>query len=76
MIGAISWVRAGLVFIAEMLGAMASAGVVAALFPGTEAVQTTLGGGTSLTQGLCKYEVTTSMSTMLTLYSHRNVLDC
>ena len=75
MIGAISWVRAGLVFIAEMLGAMASAGVVAALFPGTEAVQTTLGGGTSLAQGLCKSNTTTANMTVLTLYSHRDVLD-
>ena len=54
LIGAISWTRAGLVFIAEMLGAMASAGVVAALFPNTMAVQTTLGGGTSLARGVCK----------------------
>lgn len=35
-----------------MLGAMASAGVVAALFPGPLAVTTSLSGGTSLTQGL------------------------
>lgn len=55
MIGAISWTRAGLNFIAEMLGAMASAGVVAALFPNTMAVQTTLGGGTSLARGVCEY---------------------
>jgi Major intrinsic protein len=35
-----------------MLGAMASAGVVAALFPGPLAVTTSLSGGTSLAQGL------------------------
>lgn len=54
LIGAISWARAGLVFIAEMLGAMASAGVVAAMFPGTLAVSTTLNTDTSLARGLCK----------------------
>lgn len=54
LIGAISWVRAGLVFIAEMLGAMASAGIVAAMFPGTLAVSTTLHPGTSVARGLCK----------------------
>jgi Major intrinsic protein len=35
-----------------MLGAMASAGVVAALFPGPLAVTTRLSGGTTLAQGL------------------------
>lgn len=54
MIGAISWMRAGLVFIAEMLGAMASAGVVSALFPGALGVNTTLNSKTSIARGLCK----------------------
>jgi aquaporin rerated protein, other eukaryote len=40
------------VFIAQMLGAMASAGVVAALFPGPLAVTTSLSGGTTLARGL------------------------
>lgn len=35
-----------------MLGAMASAGVVAAMFPGPLAVTTSLSGGTTLAQGL------------------------
>lgn len=35
-----------------MLGAMASAGVVKALFPGPLSVTTSLGGGTNLAQGL------------------------
>lgn len=35
-----------------MLGAMASAGVVKALFPGPLAVTTTLGGGTNKAQGV------------------------
>lgn len=54
MIGAIGWVRAGLVFIAEILGAMASAGVVSALFPGPLNVATTLSGDTSVARGLCE----------------------
>ncbi|EME86968.1 uncharacterized protein MYCFIDRAFT_120962, partial [Pseudocercospora fijiensis CIRAD86] len=52
LIGAVTWVRAGLIFVAQILGAMASAGVVSALFPGPLAVSTTLGGGTSITRGL------------------------
>ena len=55
LVGAITWTRAGLVFIAEMLAGMASAGVVAAMFPGSLAVSTTLGGRTSLAQGVCWY---------------------
>jgi aquaporin related protein len=70
LIGAINWVRAGLVFIAEMLGAMASAGVVAALFPNTMAVQTTLGGGTSLARGLCMFSAICSELSTLTNRSH------
>lgn len=54
MIGGITWTRALLVFIAEILGSMASAAVVSALFPGNLAVTTTLGGSTSIVQGLCK----------------------
>ena len=52
MVGAIPWVRGGLVFLAQMLGAMASAGVVTALFPGPLAVNTSLSGGTNQAQGL------------------------
>jgi aquaporin rerated protein, other eukaryote len=52
LIGAVPWARGGLVFIAQMLGAMASAGVVKGLFPGPLAVTTSLGGTTSLAQGL------------------------
>lgn len=52
LIGAVPFARGGFVFIAQMLGAMASAGVVAALFPGPLAVTTSLSGGTSLAQGL------------------------
>lgn len=52
LIGAVPFVRGGFVFVAQMLGAMASAAVVAALFPGPLAVTTSLSGGTSLAQGL------------------------
>lgn len=54
LIGAVGWVRAGLVFLAQILASMASAGVVDAMFPGPMNVSTTLGGGTSIAQGLCK----------------------
>ncbi|KAF2724672.1 aquaporin-like protein [Polychaeton citri CBS 116435] len=52
LIGAVGWVRAGLVFIAQILGSMCSAAVVDALFPGPLNVSTTLGGGTSIVRGL------------------------
>ncbi|KAK4964887.1 Aquaporin-1, partial [Elasticomyces elasticus] len=52
LIGAVKWVRGGLVFISQILGAMAAAGVVSALFPGAMNVSTTLGGGSSITRGL------------------------
>lgn len=54
MIGGITWLRAGLVFISEMLAGMAAAGVVSGLFPGPMAVSTTLNPTTSLARGLCK----------------------
>ena len=52
VIGAVPPVRGALVFIAQLLGGMASAGVVACLFPGPLKVSTGLGGGTSIVQGL------------------------
>ncbi|KAK3700355.1 Aquaporin-1 [Vermiconidia calcicola] len=52
MIGAITWMRAVLVFIAEMIASMCAAGVVAALFPGPMGVSTTLGPSTSIARGL------------------------
>ena len=52
LIGAVPFARGGLVFIAQILGAMASAGVVKALFPGPLAVTTSLSGGTNKAQGL------------------------
>ncbi|KAI7361258.1 aquaporin-like protein [Hortaea werneckii] len=52
LIGGIGWMRAIIVFIAQLCGAMAASGVVSALYPGRMAVSTTLGGGTSIAQGL------------------------
>lgn len=52
LIGGVKWLRGGLVFIAQILGSMAAAGVVQCLFPGPMNVSTTLGGGTSIVQGL------------------------
>jgi len=52
LIGAVPFARGGLVFISQMLGAMAAAGVVDTLFPGPLAVTTSLSGGTSKARGL------------------------
>lgn len=52
LIGAMKWVRAILIFIAQLLGAITASAVVSALFPGAMSVSTTLGGGTSIAQGL------------------------
>lgn len=54
MIGAVTWVRCGLVIIAQILGAMSSAAVVSALFPGELNVSVTLGENTNTAQGLCE----------------------
>lgn len=52
MIGAVGLVRGVLVFISQILGSMAAAGVVSALFPGPLNVSTTLGGGASIARGV------------------------
>ena len=39
-------------FVAQLIGGIAAAGVVSALFPGPLNVGTALGGGTSISQGL------------------------
>ncbi|CAN9395627.1 unnamed protein product [Alternaria sp. RS040] len=52
LIGALPWVRGGLLFVTQILGGMAAAGLVQCMFPGDLNVRTTLGGGTSITQGL------------------------
>jgi aquaporin rerated protein, other eukaryote len=52
LIGAVPWVRGGLVLISQMVAGIAAAGIVSALFPGPLAVRTTLGPGVSIVQGL------------------------
>jgi aquaporin related protein len=57
LIGGVTWIRAGLAVVAELLGSMCAAGVVAALFPGPMGVSTTLSSDTSVARGLCKRPV-------------------
>lgn len=52
LIGAIKPFRAISVFFAQIIASMCAAGVVSALFPSPMNVNTTLGGGTSIVQGL------------------------
>ncbi|KAL9102035.1 MAG: hypothetical protein Q9163_002768 [Psora crenata] len=52
LVGALPYIRGVLLLITQILGAIASAGVVSALFPGPLNVRTTLGGGSSIVQGL------------------------
>jgi len=52
LVGGLSAVRLLIVMVAQFLGGIAAAAVVSALFPGPMAVTTTLGGGTSIVQGL------------------------
>lgn len=52
LVGAIPWVRGAFLFISQILGAIASAAIVAVLFPGPLNVRTSLLPGTSVTQGL------------------------
>jgi len=52
LIGACKWVRGLLVFIGQILGGIAAAGIVSCLFPSAMNVSTTLGGGTSIVRGL------------------------
>ncbi|EGP82554.1 uncharacterized protein MYCGRDRAFT_77797 [Zymoseptoria tritici IPO323] len=52
LIGAVTWRRAGLIFISQVLGSIAASGIVAALFPGPLNVTTTLNSTTSITRGL------------------------
>ena len=52
LVGATAYVRGALIIVAQILGGIAAAAVVEALFPGPLAVRTSLGGGTTVTQGL------------------------
>ncbi|BAE64742.1 unnamed protein product [Aspergillus oryzae RIB40] len=52
LVGGLSPIRGVLVFAAQIVAGIASAGVVSALFPGDLNVGTRLGGGASISQGL------------------------
>ena len=52
LIGAISLLRGILLFITQIVGGIVAAYIVQALFKGTLAVSTTLGGGTTIAQGV------------------------
>ncbi|SLM34603.1 aquaporin rerated other eukaryote [Lasallia pustulata] len=52
LIGAVPWVRGVCVVISQILGGIAAAGVVSALFPGELLVRTNLAAGTSVVRGL------------------------
>ena len=51
-VGALPFVRGILLVVSQVIGGIAAAGVVSALFPGPLNVQTTLGGGASIARGL------------------------
>ena len=52
LVGAVPYIRGFFLFIAQILGGIAAAGVVSALFPGPMLIRTTLGAGTSKAQGV------------------------
>jgi aquaporin related protein len=52
LIGALPWLRGCLLFFVQILGGITAAALVACMFPGDLDVQTSLGGGTSIVQGL------------------------
>lgn len=52
LVGAMAWVRGGLIFISQIIGAITAAGIVAVMYPGQLNVRTTLGAGTTKTQGV------------------------
>jgi aquaporin related protein len=52
LVGAMPYVRGCLVIVSQILGGIASSAVVSCMLPGPLNVRTTLGGGTSVTQGL------------------------
>jgi len=52
IIGALPYLRGALLFAVQILGGITAAALVACMFPGALNVQTALGGGTSIVQGL------------------------
>lgn len=52
LIGAVPWIRGSLIVVSQILGGIASAAVVSALFPGPMGVRTSLTPGCSIVRGL------------------------
>ncbi|KAK5011059.1 hypothetical protein LTR28_006024 [Elasticomyces elasticus] len=52
LIGALPWIRGCLLFFVQILGGITAAALVSCMFPGPLNVRTTLGGGTTVAQGL------------------------
>lgn len=52
LVGALPWIRAALLLVSQILGGVAAAGIVSVLLPGPLNVRTSLGGGTTVVQGL------------------------
>jgi len=52
LIGALPWLRGCLLFFVQILGGITAAALVSCMFPGELTVQTTLGGRTTVVQGL------------------------
>ena len=52
LVGALPWIRGGLIFISQIIGGIAAAVIVQVLYPGPLNVRTSLGAGTSKAQGV------------------------
>ena len=52
LIGAVPWIKAGLLIVSQILAGIASAGIVSTLFPGPLSVRTGLSADTSVVRGL------------------------
>jgi aquaporin related protein len=52
LIGAVNWLKAVLLIIAQVIAGICAAAVVSGMFPGPLSVNTTLGANTSVTRGL------------------------
>lgn len=52
LVGALSWLRGLVIFVGQIVGAIAASAVVSGLFPGEMSVLTTLSPGTSIARGL------------------------
>ncbi|KAK7935374.1 aquaporin [Apiospora marii] len=52
LVGALDYLRGGLIIVSQILGGIAASAVIYGLLPGPLNIRTTLGGGTSVVQGL------------------------